>query len=330
MQPIPQCKIGRAVGGKRWRQRWLIGLFVLCLLSLASMALYAQSNAEPITLAAYQKKIEGWQVALATANTASQVTAIQAEVAAIDQITLPTGVVITIQPLLGEPGQDQVDLATARLRLTTVLEELNAAPTDQTAARLHLLTAIFQRPEFAGQDSLWQRFWRWLRSWLPTVATSENTPAPVAPLFQWVGWAIFGVGVALLVWLLSYWLQNLLGSFIGGVDRRGAADTTALPETAAAARTAAHQLADVGSYRDAVRHLYLAALLALHERNLLTYQPSDTNREVLAAVRAQPLLHQQLQPVVETFDNVWYGVHEPDRTAFDQYAVAVEKLEEVP
>lgn len=330
MQPIPQCKIWRTVGGKRWRQYWLIGLFLLNLLRLATTPLYAQSSAQPITLRAYQQKVAAWQAALTEASTPSQVTALQAEVAAIDQITLPSGVVITIQPLLGEPGQGRVDLATARLRLTTVLEELNAAPADQTAARLHLLTTIFQRPEFVEQDSLWQRFWRWLRSWLPTVETGENTPAPVAPLFQWLGWAIFGVGVALLVWLLSYWLQNLLGSFIGGVERRVAPDATALPETAAAARTAAHQLADGGSYREAVRHLYLAALLALHERNLLTYQPSDTNREVLAAVRAQPRLHQQLQPVVETFDNVWYGVHEPDRAAFDQYAVAVEKLEEVP
>lgn len=292
------------------------------------MTLDAQSSA-PITLAAYEKKVERWQAVLATANTPSQVTALQTEVAAIDQITLPSGAVITIQPLLGEPGTRQVDLATARLRVATVLAELEAAPQDQTAKRLQQLTAIFQHPEFMEQDSLWQRFWRWLRSWLPTVENTESAPAPIAPLYQWMGWVIFGVGVALLIWLLSYWLQNLLGSFIGGVERRAAADATAVPETAAAARTAAHQLADAGNYREAVRHLYLAALLALHERNLLTYQPSDTNREVLAAVRTQPRLHQQLQPVIETFDSVWYGVHEPDRTAFDQYAIAVEKLEEV-
>lgn len=329
MPPIPQYKSRRAIGGQRQRQHGLIGLFVLSLLSLAPATLYAQSRA-PLTLHAYQQKVAAWQAALAEANTPSQVSALQAEVAAIEQITLPSGVVITIQPLLGKPGQEQIDLATARLRVRTVREELRAASTDQTAARLQLLTTIFQRPEFVEQDSLWQRFWRWVRSWLPTVESAESAPTPVAPLFQWLGWAIFGVGVALLVWLLSYWLQNLLGSFIGGVERRAATEATALPETAAAARTAAQQLADSGSYREAVRHLYLAALLALHERNLLTYQPSDTNREVLAAVRAQPLLHQQLQPVVETFDNVWYGVHEPDRTAFDQYAVAVEKLEEVP
>ena len=87
---------------------------------------------------------------------------------------------------------------------------------------------------------------------------------------------------------------------------------------------------DVHSYRDAVRQLYLSALLSLHERNLITYQPSDTNREVLTAIRNQPHLYQQLQPVIATFDDVWYGVHEPDRTTFDSYVVAVEELEGKP
>lgn len=315
-------------GGKRWRQvRWPIGLLLLSLLSVGSLSLRAQDSPS-LTLAAYQKKLEAWQAALTDASAPSQLTALQAEVATIQQITLPSGAMMTIRPLLGQPGEDTMDRATARRRMTSVIAELNAAPNDQTAERLQLLTAIFQRPDFVAHDSLWQRFWRWLRSWLPSLPTNDRRPEPVAPLFQWVGWALFGLGAALLIWLLSYWLQHLLGSFMDGVERRAAAET-ALPETAAAARTTAHRLAAAGSYREAVRHLYLAALLALHERNLLTYQPSDTNREVLATVQARPRLHQQLQPVVETFDNVWYGVHEPDRTAFDQYAAAVDKLEEV-
>lgn len=318
---MAQCK-------PRWEVVWVLSLLLLSWLSGVPSAAYAQ-NSTPITLAAYEKKVEAWQAAVTAATEPSQVTALQAEVAAIRQLTLPSGTVITLQPLLGEPGQDKLDLATARLRLATLLAELQAAPQDQTAARLQQLATIFQRPEFVEHDSLWQRFWRWLRSLLPSQAAETSTPASVAPLFSWIGWALFGLGVVLLIWLLSSWLQNLVGSFIGDVERRSVAAESDLPATAAAARTTAQQLANAGSYREAVRHLYLAALLALHERELLTYQPSDTNREVLAAVQAQPVLHEQLQPVVETFDKVWYGVHEPDRLAFDRYAAAVEKLEEV-
>jgi hypothetical protein len=145
----------------------------------------------------------------------------------------------------------------------------------------------------------------------------------------WLGWGLIGVGAILLIWLFSYWLQSLFGSFVGGKERQPTESDDAFPPTAAAARASAHQLADAGSYRDAVRQLYLSAILALHERNLLTYQQSDTNREVLLAARHQPRLHQQLQPVVATFDDVWYGIHEPDRTAFDSYVSAVEKLEKL-
>ena len=328
MQPTRRFK-GLYIRPSKQRKRWFIGLLLMILYSAMPSLLEAQ-NDKPLTLAAYQQKLAVWQAALAHAREPSQVTAIQADIATIQQIILPSGLVITVHPLLGEPSKEPIDLVIARQRITTVLAELKAASKDQTAARLPLLTAIFQRAEFVEHDSLWSRFWRWLRSWLPRIEPNESSSAPIVPLAQWAGWALFGLGVLLLTWLLSYWLQNLLGGFVGGVERRATADESALPETAAAARTTAHKLADAGSYREAVRHLYLAALLALHERHVLTYQPSDTNREVLAAVSAQPRLHQQLQPVVETFDNVWYGVHEPDRTAFDQYAAAIEKLEEVP
>jgi len=190
-----------------------------------------------------------------------------------------------------------------------------------------LLQELWGRREFMEQDSLWQRFWRWVRSWLPEFENQPGGATSISPLLQVVGWVLLGVGAALLIWLLSYWLQTLLGRFMGGVERRGERDDHAIPQTASAARNAAHRLANAGSYRDAVRQLYLSVLLSLHERNLITYQPSDTNREVLTAIRNQPQHYQQLQPVVATFDDVWYGVHEPDRTTFDRYVAAVEELE---
>lgn len=308
------------------RRLWPICLWVL-LCCLMPQALIAQTTAEPLTLSAYQAQLQQWQARLAQPDGAAQVATIQREVAAIHQVVLPSGTVITLQPLLGEPGEAEIDLATAQVRLATAISELAGAAHDDTAARLQLLTAIFQRAEFVEHDSLWQRLWRWLRSWLPTAQDNSNTAT--SPLFVWIGWALIGVAAALLIWLLSYWLQNLLGRFIGGSESHVKERDSAMPQTAAEARTIAHHLADAGSYRQAVRHLYLSALLALHERNLITYQQSDTNREVLTAVRAQPHLHQQLQPVIETFDDVWYGVHEPDRTSFDSYVDAVEKLEEV-
>lgn len=306
---------------------WLIGLGVFTL--LLSAALRAQGD-DTVTLAGYQEKVASWQATLAETNDDEQIAAIQKEAAAIRQVTLPAGKVITIQPLLGDPAEETIASWIASERLTAVQRELAAAPKDETAARLLLLQELWGRREFMEQDSLWSRFWRWVRSWLPEFESREGGATSIAPLLQVVGWVLLGIGAVLLIWLLSYWLQTLLGRFTGGVERRGEHDDQALPQTAGEARNAAHRLANAGSYRDAVRQLYLSALLSLHERNLITYQPSDTNREVLTAIRNQPQLYQQLQPVVATFDDVWYGVHEPDRTTFDTYVVAVEQLEGKP
>lgn len=306
---------------------WLVGLLVF--MTLLPVGLQAQAD-EAITLAVYQEKVAGWQAALAKADDNTQVAAIQKEAAAIRQVALPSGKVIAIQPLLGDPAEEPSDRAVAQARLAVVQRELAAAANDETATRLLLLQEILGRGDFVEQDSLWDRFWRWVRSWLPQVESREGGATSISPLLQVIGWGLLVVGAVLLIFLLSYWLQTLLGRFMGGVERRGERDAHALPQTADEARSAAHRLANAGSYRDAVRQLYLSALLSLHEQNLITYQPSDTNREVLTAVRNQPQIYQQLQPVVATFDDVWYGVHEPDRATFDRYVAAVEQLEGKP
>lgn len=315
---------GRAA---RARQALLQTLLVLlCLCSISLQAVGAQTVATTRTLVDYQTQLLRWQTILAQPDGKTHLIAIQQEIAAIQQIELPTGALIAVQPLLGDPADGTIELATAQTRLVTLIDELTEAAHDDTAARLALLTTIFQRAEFVAHDSLWDRFWRWLRAWLPELNSDENNAGSSIPVFQWIGWALVGVGTILLIWLLSYWLQNFFGRFVGGGERRAAGTENAIPPTAAAARTNAHQLADAGSYREAVRYLYLSALLTLYERDLITYQPSDTNREVLTAIRDRPSLYQQLQPVVKTFDDVWYGIHEPDRTSFDSYVAAVEKL----
>lgn len=323
----------RERGASGWARIFFAATFPLIVLLLFLLLLPGSLRAQdaaPVTLAAYQEKVASWQTALAETNDAEQVAAIQTEAAAIQQVTLPSGRVITIQPLLGDPAEGTIASWVARERLAAIERELVAAPGDETAARLQLLQTLWNRQEFVEQDSLWSRFWRWVRSWLPEFESREGGATALSPLLQVVGWVLLGVGAALLIWLLSYWLQTLLGRFMGGVERQRERDANAIPQSASEARSAAHRLANAGSYRDAVRQLYLSALLSLHERNLITYQPSDTNREVLTAIRNQPHLYQQLQPVVATFDDVWYGVHEPDRTTFDSYVVAVEELEGKP
>jgi len=312
----------RAIGG---------ALGVLLLLCLWSTLAQAQSAPPPTDLARYVAQLHRAQTTLASSPTTATVTQLQAELSAITSIMLPNGDLITLVPLLGPADTEPLAVAEAQARLALLLTQLDAAPQDNTTVRLALLAEILQRPAFVGQESLWERFWRWLRQWFPQLDTSaeEGSAGWLGTWATVLGWTILGVGAILLIWLLSLWLQKLLASFVQSDGERASDKGDAEPQTAAQARQQAQQLANAGSFREAVRRMYLAALLTLHERNLLYYDRSNTNREVLATVRHQPQLYAHLQPLVETFDDVWYGVHEPDRATFDRYVQAVQGLEEL-
>jgi hypothetical protein len=53
--------------------------------------------------------------------------------------------------------------------------------------------------------------------------------------------------------------------------------------------------------------LYLASLLKLDEVGALRYDRALTNREYVRQVSLKPALAAALWPVVETFDDTWYG-----------------------
>jgi hypothetical protein len=87
-------------------------------------------------------------------------------------------------------------------------------------------------------------------------------------------------------------------------------------------------MAIAGDYRVAVRLLYLSTLLLLEERKLLCYDRTLTNREYLGQVADNPSLGEALRPVVDTFDEVWYGQVEPDAGGYEAYARQVDRVRE--
>lgn len=317
---------------RRSWQLWQWLPLLALLWSLHGGALHAQQNATPLDLATYVARVRDAQAQLGAKPTTTTLRTVQTQLNAIKSVALPGGETLVIQPLLASVTAKPLTVAEAQTRLALLVDQLSAAPEDNTAARLAVLAAILQRPAFVGQESLWDRFWRWLRQWLPDLFSEQDSASGSSWLGAWttiLGWVILGIAAVLLILLLSLWLQQLLAGFVqSDGDRVLDTATDAEPQTAAQARQQAQQLAGAGSFREAVRRMYLAALLTLHERNLLHYDRSNTNREVLATVRNQPALHAQLQPLVETFDDVWYGIHEPDRATFERYLQAVKGLEE--
>lgn len=216
-----------------------------------------------------------------------------------------------------EPGAREAALA----RLKLVEAQLLAARNDNTAARLQLLEDVLARPEFTVRRSLLDRFMDWLAELLPDATIDLSGPGQV------VEWSIAAAGSILIVLVFTYWLRGLLARLADdaqladdSIDRGGR------PTSAREAARLASSAARAASYREAVRQLYHFALLSLDEIGALEYDSGLTNREHLALMPGASGLAERFAPVVATFDEVWYGEHEPDRDVFETYKRAVDSL----
>ena len=315
--------------------RWSILLLALLLVCWIAPPAHAQSGAAeetPVTLAQYAAALQSARAALAAGDSdEAGLTEARAELATARQVLLPSGALITVAPLLGEAGQE-LAAAVALARIETALAQLEAAAADNTAARLDVLAAVLAGPQFVAGDSWWDVFLRWLSEWWERIFPEPQSSPAGEAMSQRAGDAIWSgvgiVGAIALVLLLAYWLRSFLGNFIGDAQAASAgAGADDLPQTPAEARRRAADRAAGGDYRDAVRNLYLSALLTLEQNGLVPVDRSLTNREVLRRVRTSHPVRSHLQPVVETFDEVWYGVHEPDDQTYRAYTHSIDELE---
>jgi hypothetical protein len=101
------------------------------------------------------------------------------------------------------------------------------------------------------------------------------------------------------------------------------------PTTSEAALERASTLEGTQDYRTAIRYLYLSSLLLLDERNVMRYDSTLTNREHLQRIGHKPELRDALRPVVETFDEVWYGFAPVNEALYQQFRQNVERLHHI-
>jgi hypothetical protein len=134
------------------------------------------------------------------------------------------------------------------------------------------------------------------------------------------------IGLLLVVAIVIYAVRGIRRSVLS--ERRAIAEAEQ-EETISAAEASDRAQADAraGDYRNAARHLYLASLLWLEEHGMLRYDRSRTNHEYLAQVRGKQV-YDDLAPVVDTFERVWYGQRPLDEQGFQQYEQQVAALQE--
>ncbi len=137
---------------------------------------------------------------------------------------------------------------------------------------------------FSGGDDGDSGAWTWIR----TVATLVLSAA----------------GVTLLVWIVA---RTLLRAALDSARNEAVLDLPEDPPRPAEMEREALALSQAGDLRGAVRALYLSLLGRLHLQGAIVYDRHRTNREYLAAMRADAVRTAAFSTVVDRFDRTWYG-----------------------
>ncbi len=315
---------------KRFPARFIIftGLVFLLIAWLFSSA---AAQSEPLPIEAFWQRIADTQAWLQT-NPAPAAWATQADQwSAVKVVQLPDGSLTPVDTheivaLLraGPPDKGRLnDYLTALLQARA-----DWSKTGEAASELAALQAVLSRPEFqAENENFLQRLYRQVMEFLQNLLNklfprNSQVSLPLPP------WLAALLAVLLLGGILAFVFRDVWRNILpeNRTDEGMAGDQQIL--TASQASQRARQLSSGGDYRQAIRYLYLSALLQLDERGLLRYNRSLTNREYLRQVANQTLLASHLRPVIDTFDRVWYGFQPIDEHSYTQYTEQVAELEE--
>ena len=191
---------------------------------------------------------------------------------------------------------------------------------DQAQAKIH---EILQRDEFRefaddrgrGVRDVIERILRWLLDRQPEPTVQARAPIGI-PLPG--AWFFLLVGLVLVLGVVGYLLATRqrdvadaraagAGAAADGADPRERPPAAFLDDAA--------QLADEGRFREALRALYLATLVALDRRRLISFDPTLTNWQYMRQMPKSDT-RQLFSQFTRLFDYKWYG-EEP--TTHDDY-----------
>jgi len=180
------------------------------------------------------------------------------------------------------------------------------------------LEGILARPEYAtgakGPNALTrliQDILRWLQKLFPKRSPMESSRANYLTKIAEV------VVVLVTLFVLGYAARFLFAHFKGSRKRQRSAKQEARivlgerlepDQTASDLLSEAEALARRGDLRAAIRKAYIALLVELGDRKLISLAQHKTNRDYLNSLRNAPQLHSSMKGLTDSFERHWYGL----------------------
>ena len=231
-----------------------------------------------------------------------------------------------LEDLKSVPVEDQfkkIDDVKATLRTleARIIERTSAVPggepKDQAKSRLE---SILARPEYAtgprGSNALIRAiedFFRWLRSLFPKPRSVS--PGRLDWIISIVQIIVIGFTGAVLLYVAFVLLRRFTRTR-RPKDRKKKGPRIVLGErlepeaTSTDLLSQAEALARHGDIRGAIRKAYIALLVELGDRKLISVAQHQTNRDYLNSVRSVPPLHLTMRGLTDIFERHWYGLEQ--------------------
>lgn len=179
------------------------------------------------------------------------------------------------------------------------------------------LENILKRPEYntgaRGSNALarlLQDLMNWLEKFLPKRNFGTGGAGFISVIAQFF---VLALAVAVIVYVLKIVLSWFLGRSKKPRRKKIKEPRIVLGETLAPDATATDLLAEAealarqGDLRAAIRKAYIALLVELGERKLVSLAHHKTNRDYLNSLRNQPQIHSRMHGLTESFERHWYG-----------------------
>lgn len=192
------------------------------------------------------------------------------------------------------------------------------------------LESILARPEYAtnpqGSNALvrlLQDFARWLEKLLPKRRSVNPGRLDLITLIAQI--AIIALAVALLLYVLRTVIVWYSGRSRKPRARKKREARIVLGErlepeaTATDLLSEAEALARQGDLRAAIRKAYIALLVELGDRKLISLAHHKTNRDYLNSLRTLPQLHSRMRGLTESFERHWYGFANVDSNDWQDF-----------
>ena len=196
-----------------------------------------------------------------------------------------------------------------------------------------LLNEVYRGKEFKylrkREDPAWRQyiarlienFGMWLENHLGFLDTMRA---------GWIVYVAYGI-VLVLGAILIIWIIRLFGP-VGWRWKHASAPPPTATKTGPERnwrswREEAKKRAQEGSFREAIRSLFISVLMEGHQKGWWLYEPEATNREHLARVEGQSERREALQRLIDRYELAWYGLRQPGMEEFKDCERWAKRLE---